>query len=166
MPRAEPPPDDLPSFEVEDYREIVLFGTKAEMGEVLHPSARIRHIPVTLSGPRPRFVAEHGKTFQGIGRCSYLCWRRATAPLLAERRYDDASLRADTTGFLLAPPEMQRQPTNAVEWVLCMHCEQDGNRIGILGGLPTCSPVVACPADTEYPCELVSPSWLDFFQDG
>ena len=166
MPRAEPPPDDLASFEVEDYREIVLFGTKAEVSEVLYPSAGIRHVSVTLSGPRPCFVAEHGKTFQGIGCRSYLCWRRTTAPLLAKRRYDDASQCANATSLLLAPAKMQCQPTNAVEWVLGMHCEQCSNRFDVFSSLFARSSVVACPTNTQYPCELVSPSWLDFYQDG
>ena len=144
---TEPPPNDLASFEVEDNREVVLLATKAEVSEILYPSAGIRHVPVTLSGLWPRFVTEYGKTFQGIGCRSYLCWRRATAPLLAERRYDDASLCADTTGLLLAPTKMQRQPTNAVEWVLGMRREQCGSRVGILGSLPTRSSVVACPTD-------------------
>ena len=106
MPRAEPPADDLPSFEVEDYREVVLLATKAEVSEILYPSAGIRHVPVTLSGPRPRFVTEYGQTFQGSGCRSYLCWRRATAPFLAERRYDDASQCANATSLLLAPAKV------------------------------------------------------------
>lgn len=147
VPRAEPPADDLTGFEVEDNREVVLLAAKAEMGEVLHPGAGIRHVSVTLSGSRPCFVAEYGKTFQSIGRCGYLCWRRTTAPLLTKRRYDDASPCAYAAGLLLAPAEMQRQPTDAVKRMVGMHCEQCSNRIGILGGLPTHSSVVACPAD-------------------
>ena len=166
MPRTEPPTDDLPSFEVEHDREVVLLATKAEVSEILYPSAGIRHVSVTLSGPRPRFVTEYGNTFQGIGCRSYLCWRRTTPPLLAKRRYDDASLRADTTSLLLAPTKMQCQPTNAVEWVFGMHCEQCSNRFDVFSSLFARSSVVACPADAQYPCELVSPSWLDFFQDG
>jgi hypothetical protein len=166
VPRAKPPTDDLPSFEVEDNREVVLLATKAEVSEILYPGAGIRHVSVTLSGPRPRFVTEYGKTFQGIGCRSYLCWRRTTAPLLAKRRYDDASLRADTTSLLLAPTKMQRQPTNAVKRVLGMHCEQCSNRFDVFSSLFARSSVVACSTNAQYPCELVSPSWLDFFQDG
>ena len=106
VPRAESPTDDLAGFEVEDNREVMLLATKAEVSEILYPSAGVRHVPVALSGPRPRFVTEYGKTFQGIGCRSYLCWRRATAPLLAKRWYDDASLCADTTGLLLAPAKV------------------------------------------------------------
>ena len=121
MPRTEPPTDDLAGFEVEDNREVVLLATKAEVSEILYPGAGIRHVSVTLSGPRPRFVAEYGKTFQGIGCRSYLCWRRATAPLLAERRHDDASERSDAAGFLLTPAKMECQPTDAVEWMFGMY---------------------------------------------
>lgn len=106
VPRAEPPANDLPSFEVEHDCEVVLLATKAEVGEILYPGAGIRHVPVTLSGPRPRFVTEYGKTFQGIGCRSYLYWRRATAPLLTKRRYDDASQCANATGLLLAPTKV------------------------------------------------------------
>ena len=106
MPRAKPPADDLPSFEVEDDCEVVFLATKAEMSEILYPSAGIRHVSVTLSGPRPRFVTEYGKLLQSIGCRSYLCWRRATAPLLAERWYDDASQCANATGLLLAPTKV------------------------------------------------------------
>lgn len=73
VPSAEPPADDLPSFEVEHDCEVVLLAPEAEMTEILYPGAGIRHVSVTLSGPRPRFVAEYGKTFQGIGCRSYLC---------------------------------------------------------------------------------------------
>ena len=166
MPRTESPTNDLAGFEVEDNREVVLLATKAEVSEILYPSAGIRHVSVTLSGLWPRFVTEYGKTFQGIGCRSYLCWRRASAPLFAERRYDDAGTSADTTGLLLAPTKMQAQPTDAIEWVLGMHCEQCSNRFDVFGSLFARSPVVACPADAQYPCELVSPSWFDFFQDG
>ena len=166
MSRAKPPADDLPSFEVEDDCEVVLLAPEAEMSKILYPGAGIRHVSVTLSGPRPRFVTEYGKTFQGIGCRSYLCWRRATAPLLAKRRYDDASQCANATGLLLAPTKVQCQPTNAVKRVLGMHCEQCSNRFDVFSSLFARSSVVACPADAQYPCELVSPSWLDFFQDG
>ena len=166
VPRAESPTDDLAGFEVEDNREVMLLATKAEVSEILYPSAGVRHVPVALSGPRPRFVTEYGKTFQGIGCRSYLCWRRTTAPLLAKRRYDDASQCANATSLLLAPAKMQCQPTNAVEWVLGMHCEQCSNRFDVFSSLFARSSVVACPTNTQYPCELVSPSWLDFFQDG
>ena len=166
MPCAKPPADDLPSFEVEDNREVVLLATKAEVSEILYPGAGIRHVSVTLSGPRPRFVTEYCKLLQGIGCRSYLCWRRVTAPLLAERWYDDASQCANAASLLLAPTKVQCQPTNAVEWVLGMHCEQCSNRFDVFSSLFARSSVVACPTNTQYPCELVSPSWLDFFQDG
>lgn len=166
MSRAKPPADDLPSFEVEDDCEVVLLAPEAEMSKILYPGAGIRHVSVSLSGLRPCFITKYRELLQSIGCRSYLCWRRTTAPLLAKRRYDDASQCANATSLLLAPAKMQCQPTNAVEWVLGMHCEQCSNRFDVFSSLFARSSVVACPTNTQYPCELVSPSWLDFFQDG
>jgi hypothetical protein len=166
VPRAKPPADDLPSFEIEDDCEVVLLAPEAEMSEILYLSAGIRHVSVTLSGLWHRFVTEYRKLLQSIGCRSYLCWRRTTPPLLAKRRYDDASLRANATGLLLAPTKMQCQPTNAVERMFGMHCEQCSNRLDVFSSLFARSSVVACSTNAQYPCELVSPSWLDFFQDG
>ena len=106
MSRAKPPADDLPSFEVEDDCEVVLLAPEAEMTEILYPGAGIRHVSVTLSGLWHRFVTEYRKLLQSIGCRSYLCWRRTTAPLLAKRRYDDASQCANATGLLLAPTKV------------------------------------------------------------
>lgn len=62
VPRAEPPADDPSSFEIEHDRKVVLFTFEAEMGEILHPGARVRHVPVTLSGLWLRFVMKYCKT--------------------------------------------------------------------------------------------------------
>jgi len=106
VPRAEPPTDGLPSFEVEHDCEVVLLAPEAEAGEVLHPGAGIRHVSVALSSPRPRFVAKYRKALQSIRRGCYLCWRGATAPFLAERWYDDISKCSDAAGLLLAPAKV------------------------------------------------------------
>lgn len=83
--------DDLAGFEVEHNRKVVLFAAKPQVREVLYPCAGIRHVSVSLSGLRPCFITKYRELLQSIGRRSYLCWRRTTAPLLAKRRYDDAS---------------------------------------------------------------------------
>ena len=45
VPRAESSTDDLAGFEVEDNREVMLLATKAEVSEILYPSAGVRHVP-------------------------------------------------------------------------------------------------------------------------
>ena len=148
MSRAEPPTDDLAGFEVEDDCKVVFFTTEAEVSEILHPGAGICHVLVALPGSRPCFVTKYREALQSIRHGRYLCWRRATAPFLAERRHDDASERSDAAGFLLTPAKMECQPTDAVEWMFGMCYEQRSNSLNILDSLLTRSSVVACPADT------------------
>jgi hypothetical protein len=73
MSRAKPPADDLAGFEVEDDCEVVLLAPEAEMSEILHPGAGIRHVSVALPSLWFALIAEDGKLFQGVRCGRYLC---------------------------------------------------------------------------------------------
>lgn len=60
---------------------------------------------------------------------------------------------------------MERKPTDTVERMFLVGSYEGSNTALILGLLLGQSAVVARPTDSQNLSELISPSWLDFFQD-
>jgi hypothetical protein len=166
VPGTQSPANDLSSFEIQHYCQVVFFSHETQMGKILHPSTGMYHSGVALASLRTLLVTKHRKAFQGVWRGSYLCWRRVAAPLLARNGNGHPCKGANTPGFLLAPAKMQGQSANTVEWVLLVDCNEGSYAALIFVSLLVWCPVVRRTVDMQDASKLAAPSWLDFFQDG
>lgn len=86
--------------------------------------------------------------------------------LLAGRRDDNTGQVSDAPGFILAPAKMDGEPLCTVEGVLGVSSTKCCYSPSVLGALFGCSAVVARPTNAQNSSKLVTPSRLDFFQDG
>src|SRR5258708_2581121 len=137
------------------------------MRKVLHPGTRMNHAGIALASLRTLLVAKYRKAFQCIGSGDNLGWcRTVSASLLARKGNGNTRSHANAPSFLLAPAKMQREPTYTVKRVLLVPAEQRDDILVVFGVLLGWGTVVARPADSQLPSKLVSPSRLDFFQDG
>jgi hypothetical protein len=148
VPGAQPPTHNLSGSEIQYNCQVVLLTLKPEMCEVLHPAARMYHSGVALSCLRTLFVTKHSKVFQGVRCCSYLCWRRAAAPLLAWASNGNIRKCTNTPGFLLVPTQVDRQSLNAVKRMFGMGGTECRNVQLILGTLFGWRPVVVSTTQT------------------
>lgn len=132
MSRAEPPPNNLPGFEVQYDCQVVLFVGKPQMSEILHPTTRFSHAGVAEACLRLGFVTKHRKAFQSIGCGSYLCRHRTSIALLfVWSGNGDAGNCTDTPGLYLAPAEMQCESAHTVERVLVVRLPKVTHRLFI-----------------------------------
>jgi hypothetical protein len=124
------------------------------------------HFGVALAGLRPGFVTERREVLQGIRRSSYLCWRRAAAPLLAGAGNDNTGKRPDTPSFSLAPAKVESETLNTVEWMLNVCLPQCADCLLIPFAEDDWRLVVATAGDPKFGYEVPLPSWVDLIQDG
>ena len=104
VPGTKAPADDLPGFEIEYDRQVLLLAAEPQMGEVLHPGTGMHHAGIGHACLRLGFVSEYCEAFQGIGSGGYLCRRRTgTATLVAGADNDNACQCPDAPGLYLAP---------------------------------------------------------------
>lgn len=77
-----------------------------------------------------------------------------------------ASKRANTSGFVLAPAEVQGQSQHPMQWVLLVDFPKLGYSNSVLGTQYDRLVIVTALGDTQCPHKVAAPSWVDLFQDG
>jgi hypothetical protein len=100
------PANNLSGFEIQDNGQVVLFATKAEVGEVLHPTTGIYQASIALTVLRFYLVTKRSKAFQCIWCSSYLCWWLAAVAFLARTSNGDVCQVTDTPSLCLTPSQV------------------------------------------------------------
>lgn len=166
MPGAKSPTNRLPGFEIEYHCQVVPALLKPQIREVLCPSMGIDHVGVIHAGLRVQLIPKPGIPLENVWRRSNL-WLASSVPaFLGCDRYDNASQRPNTLGFLAVPAQVNGEPPGAVERMLVVSGLQCSDVLPVGGRQAVCVVVKAALADTKPSTKLPAPSWVDFLQDG
>ena len=127
----------------------------------------IYHVLVVQTILWPQFVPELGVTLQDIEWCCNFGFARSSGPTFLDCVwYNHARKTTNTSSFLNVPAKMQRQPVGTVERMHFMSGFELLHRSNIFTSLLSWLDIQPCPTNPKMTCEVFSPSWVDFLQDG
>ena len=127
----------------------------------------IYHPPVVQAILWPEFVTEFGVALQDVEWCANLGFTSSVAAsLLGSVWHSHTRECPDTASFLDVPAKVQGQPVSAVERVHLVGKFELPHAHRILTGLLGWLDIQPGSANPKMMCEVFSPSWVDFLQDG
>src|SRR5207253_7317135 len=119
MPESQLPAHNLSGLEVKYHCEVVPAALEPQVGEVLYPASGVGHASVAHAVLWSSLVAVVGKPFQGIGCSQYFGWcTAAVTSFLGRPDNANAGQRTNASCFVLAPAQVQTQPSHAVQRML------------------------------------------------